>query len=495
MRFARRTPSIADRLTRGLAVSSGAVVAVTVVLVAVLVAFALFGLVPDQQEAHREERWVRDFEARVSDQKVAQGRYRITLERRWLVARDRHRASASRTLATALADEQEADEYAELSRLRSDYARLNALQDRGAALAPHDKEAANRLSTRQDIPLYVSIQRRAERLAALVKRRAEDQLDDARRLFVGFAILIAVAGVGSLWAVTRHARRDASELVVGLRRLRDAIAGTADLTAGRRVAPEGPDELGELGRHFNDLVQRVAALDRARLEFVAAVSHELRTPLAAIGGYTELLESELEAPTRQQLEDLEVVARNARRLERRVEDLMLFARMQAGELSVVLERLDLADVARSTLDEQRAAAEERSIALTPGSIEDGVWVRGDRERLRQVASNLVANAIKFTPPGGRVVVGVQGNGSTAILDVADTGAGMPDEDVTRAFDVFYRGGNATSGVAGTGLGLAIVREIVERHGGSVRLDSAPGRGTRAVVELIREPVARAPRPG
>jgi signal transduction histidine kinase len=486
MRFVGRTVSIADRLTRGLALSSGAVVAVTVVLVAVLVAFVLFSLVPDQQEAHREERWVRDFEARVSEQKVAQGRYRITLDRRWLTVRDRHRASAARTLATALANETEADESAELMRLRSDHARLNALQDRGAALAPRDQAAANRLATREDIPLYVSIQRRAERLAALVKRRAEDQLDGARRLFVGFAILIAVVGVGSLWAVTRRARRDAFQLVAGLRRLRDAIAGTADLSAGERVAPEGPDELGELGRHFNDLLERIAALDRSRLEFVAAVSHELRTPLTAIRGYTELLESELDSPTAEQLDDLEVIARNARRLERRVEDLMLFARLQTGELPMAFERVDLADIARSTLSEHRAVARQRSITLGPGSIHDGVWVRGDRERLRQVASNVVANAIKFTPPGGRVVVGVYGNRSAAVLDVADTGPGMAEEDVAHAFDLFYRGGSATNGVAGTGLGLAIVREIVERHGGSVRLDSAPGRGTHAVVELIRD---------
>jgi signal transduction histidine kinase len=486
MKVTRRTSSIADRLARGLALSSGAVVAVTIVLVALLVAFALFSLVPGQQEAHREERWVRDFEAHVSDQKLAQGRYRITLDRRWLVARDRNRASATRTLVTALANEDDADEYAALSRLRSDHARLNALQDRGAALAQRDKEAANRLSTREDIPLYESIQRRAEHLAALVSRRAEDQLDDARRLFVGFAILIALAGVGSLWAVTRRARRDASDLVDGVRRLCDAIAGTADLSAGRRVAPEGPDELGELGRHFNDLLERVAALDRARLEFVGAVSHELRTPLAAIRGYTELLESALDSPTPEQLEDLEVIARNAWRLERRVDDLLLFSRMQAGQLPLAFERLDLADLVRSTVNEHRAAAEERSIALRAGSIEDGIWLRGDRERLRQVASNLVANAIKFTAPGGRVLVGVHSKGSTAVLHVADTGTGMPEEDVEHAFERFYRGRQAREGVAGTGLGLTIVREIVERHGGSVRLDSAPGSGTHAIVELMRE---------
>ena len=486
MRFTARTPSIADRLTRGLALSSGAVVAVTVVLVAVLVAFVLFSLVPGQQEAHREERWARDFEARVSDQTLAQGRYRLTLERRWLIARDRHRARATRTIGTALANEDDADQRAELARLRSAYVRLNALQDQGAALAPRAKEAADRLRTRVEIPLHESVQRRAERLAALVTRRADDQLDDARRLFVAFAILIALVGVGSLWAVTRRARRDASELVAGLRGLCDTIAGTGDLSAGRRVAPEGPDELGELGRHFNDLLERVADLDRARLEFVAAVSHELRTPLTAIRGYTELLESELEAPTQEQLNDLEVIARNSRRLERRVEDLLLFARLQTGTLPVSFERVDLADVARSTLGEHQAAADERSVSLAPGSIEDGVWVRGDRERLRQVASNLVANAIKFTPPGGRVLVGVHGNGAAAILHVADTGAGMPDEDVAHAFDRFYQGRQTRRRVSGTGLGLTIVREIVERHGGSVRLDSAPGRGTHAVVELNRE---------
>jgi signal transduction histidine kinase len=155
-------------------------------------------------------------------------------------------------------------------------------------------------------------------------------------------------------------------------------------------------------------------------------------------------------------------------------------------LPLVVERVDLGGLARSTLDEHGAPARERSVALTPGSIEEDIWVRGDRERLRQVASNLVANAIKFTPPGGQVMVGVHGNGSAAILHVADTGAGMPEEDVARAFDSFYRGQEARSGVAGTGLGLTIVREIVERHGGCVRLHSAPGRGTHAIVELIRD---------
>jgi signal transduction histidine kinase len=228
-------------------------------------------------------------------------------------------------------------------------------------------------------------------------------------------------------------------------------------------------------------VARLRGLDRMKDDFVALVSHELRTPLTSIRGYTELL-LEDEGDT-QHRKFLEVVDRNAQRLLTLVSDLLLIAEIQSGKLN-----LELADVLLSELVEEagasaRPAAAARDIELTVCADRD-VRVVGDRSRLGQVLDNLISNAIKFTPSGGTVRLGLSTAGGLARIDVSDTGIGIPAAEQHRVFARFFRSSVAReAAIKGTGLGLAITHGIVESHGGAISFQTAPGVGTTFSVEL------------
>jgi signal transduction histidine kinase len=228
--------------------------------------------------------------------------------------------------------------------------------------------------------------------------------------------------------------------------------------------------------------------DRLKDEFVALISHDLRTPLTSIMGYTELaLDAELEP----RLDDerrgyLEVVSRSSNRLLRLVDDLLFVARLQAGRLDLTPSLVDLGQVARQTVDEAQRRAEAKGVAL----VFDGngaVEVDADRGRLFQLLDNLVSNALKFTPEGGRIEVKVSRDGG-AVLEVCDTGIGFSAEQATRIFERFYRADNAIEGqVQGTGLGLFIAQAITEAHGGTISAAPRDGGGATFRIEL---PAAR-----
>jgi len=224
--------------------------------------------------------------------------------------------------------------------------------------------------------------------------------------------------------------------------------------------------------------------ERAKQDFFALVSHELRTPLTAILGYVELLTSDEPAPLpAEQARHLEVIERNARRLVRLVGDLLFAAQVEGAPLLLEPGDVDLAALVRDAVELARCRAAEAEIELLTelAPVERCV---GDRDRLAQVLDNLLSNAIKFTPPGGRVVVRLAHDGAQMRIEVADTGVGIPPADQPHLFDRFYRARNATDqSVPGLGLGLTIVRTIVEGHGGSVAVRSAPGAGARFTVLL------------
>jgi signal transduction histidine kinase/HAMP domain-containing protein len=224
--------------------------------------------------------------------------------------------------------------------------------------------------------------------------------------------------------------------------------------------------------------------ERAQEEFFALVSHELRTPLTAILGYVELLLAEDgETIADEHQRHLEVVERNAQRLLRLVGDLLFAAQVEHGSLLFEPRAVDLGELARDAVDAARPRAESAGIELST-QIEAVGPCLGDHDRLAQVLDNLISNALKFTPPGGRVTVQLGQDGASARLAVGDTGVGIPAEDLSRLFDRFYRATNATArAVPGLGLGLTIVRAIVEGHGGSVHVDSDVGRGTTFAVLL------------
>jgi signal transduction histidine kinase len=224
--------------------------------------------------------------------------------------------------------------------------------------------------------------------------------------------------------------------------------------------------------------------DLMKDEFVALISHDLRTPLTSIIGYLELVleEDSIDPETRR---FLDVVARNAQRLLRLVGDLLFVAQVEAGNLGLDPGSVDLAATAAESVEAARPRAEEHKIELVLDAdrLPD---TDGDAGRIGQAIDNLVSNAIKFTPNGGRVEVKLREDGGRAVLEVSDTGMGIPDEDQARLFDRFFRASTATdSAIPGVGLGLSIVKAIIEGHGGRMEVHSNPGEGTtfRAILPL------------
>ncbi len=224
--------------------------------------------------------------------------------------------------------------------------------------------------------------------------------------------------------------------------------------------------------------------ERLKDEFFSLVSHELRTPLTSIIGYAELL-AEVESGTlsEQGRRFVEVIERNSRRELNLVGDLLLLTKVTAGTFEIERGRTDLAEIAAGTLEAARPWAEQEGVTLGLELTGPAV-VEGDPHRLGQVVENLVSNAIKFTPSGGRVSVVAGGDGELVSVTVSDTGIGISRGDLGRLFERMFRAEEAERRhIPGTGLGLTIVKAIVDAHDAMISIDSEPGRGTTFRVEL------------
>ena len=237
-------------------------------------------------------------------------------------------------------------------------------------------------------------------------------------------------------------------------------------------------------RALERIRSRLIEADRLKDEFVALISHDLRTPLTSIMGYVELALDDTGEP---KLDDerrgfLEVVSRSSYRLMRLVDDLLFVARLQAGRLDLTPSLLDLAALARQAAEEAKRQASAKGVELVFEG-DESVEIDADKGRMFQLLDNLVSNAIKFTPEGGRVEVCVALNGS-AVLEVRDTGVGLTREEATRVFERFFRTENAVQDqVPGTGLGLFIAQAIAEAHGGRISARPREGGGAVFRVEL------------
>jgi two-component system sensor histidine kinase BaeS len=293
-----------------------------------------------------------------------------------------------------------------------------------------------------------------------------------------WGLLIAAAAGGLLAALAAFllARR--------ISRPVDRVAAAArTLTGGTHPEPvpvEGATEIATLAVAFNDLATQLRRAQEAERNFLLSVSHELKTPLTAIRGYAEAVEDGAFEPRAAAA----TVAAEARRLERLVHDLLDLARMHKTDFSVLNTEIDLAEVADDVVRRYQQQAESFGVGLQAVGDTRAPAV-GDADRVLQVASNLVENALRLTQPGGEVrVVAAPG-----VLRVEDTGPGLADSDREHAFERFYlyeRYGRERP--VGTGLGLAIVKELTLAMGGSVDVESRPGRLTVFTVRL-RVPVA------
>jgi signal transduction histidine kinase len=284
-----------------------------------------------------------------------------------------------------------------------------------------------------------------------------------RRILIagGVALLVAILlGYGGSLIFARRIRR--------LERAADRIA------AGRfdePVVDSSRDELGELARRFDRMRTQLAQLDNARREFIANASHELRTPLFSLGGFLELLDDEeLDDTTR--AEFLSTMREQVERLGKLATDLLDLSRMDAGRLHIETRPLDLDEVARTVADEFGAVAlaSKHPLEVEANGETDAV---GDPERVAQIARMLVENALLHTEPGTPVRIRTLGEDGTATLQVEDEGPGVPADHAERVFERFYRIDGTRS--SGSGLGLAIARELAGLMGGSVELDSEPGK--------------------
>ena len=238
--------------------------------------------------------------------------------------------------------------------------------------------------------------------------------------------------------------------------------------------------------------EELRRLDRLKDDFVASVSHELRTPLTSIRGYLELvLDGEVGELTEEQSRYLLVVDRNVDRLLRVVGDLLFAAQVDAGTIALDCCTTDLDQLLREAVEAARPLAAEHEVELELDA--EGVAdLIGDRARLAQILDNLIANAVKFTPPGGHVEVRTFREADVVVVEVADTGIGISDEDQDRLFQRFFRAeGAILHAIEGTGLGLAIVKAIVDAHGGELSVESISGQGTTFRIALPLEQVQAA----
>jgi signal transduction histidine kinase len=225
-------------------------------------------------------------------------------------------------------------------------------------------------------------------------------------------------------------------------------------------------------------------LDQMKDEFVALISHELRTPLTSIRGYVELLREDLpNTPLEQQEKFLSVVERNADRLLSLVNDLLFMAQMEVGKVALNLAETQLVSLAEECVAAAQPVAEERQIEVRIDAQARPV-LSADRARLAQVLDNLLSNALKFTPPGGKVEIRIGAGEGTASLEVSDTGMGISAEDQQHLFSSFFRTSSANAAaVPGTGLGLTISKGIVEAHGGEISVKSREGHGSTFRIVL------------
>jgi PAS domain S-box-containing protein len=264
--------------------------------------------------------------------------------------------------------------------------------------------------------------------------------------------------------------------------------GLSDLLAAWRAAEGDRRRLAEENT-------RLRAQDELKTNFLATVSHELRGPLTSIVSYTELIADERDRLSPEVAGFVDVVGRSAGQLTRLVSDLLLLSRIDAGVIPLELAPVAVGEVVAAAVRDRSPAAAQRGVALGCAAG-DGPQLRADRARLQQVIDNLLANAIKFTGAGGTVRVSAACTGQWWRIDVADTGAGVPGEELSRLFDRFFRGaGSHADGRPGAGLGLSVVRALTELHGGRVDVASTPGRGTTVRVSLpLQPPAGLAPPP-
>ena len=251
------------------------------------------------------------------------------------------------------------------------------------------------------------------------------------------------------------------------------------------IPPRGPHEVQDLTRAFNSMVERVENSQRSQREFVANISHELKTPLTSIQGFAQALLDDTADTPESRRQAAQIIYKEAGRLHRMALDLLDLARLEAGTADLEMSDVDLGALLQNVIDRFTPQAQKAGIRLRLDLPEQLPPLRGDGDRLAQVFSNLVDNALKFTAVDEEVALSATKSGAELKIQVSDTGVGIPKEALPRLFDRFYQVDSARAGgdKHGAGLGLAIAHEIVQAHSGRMDVRSEVGSGTTVAVYL------------
>jgi signal transduction histidine kinase len=244
-----------------------------------------------------------------------------------------------------------------------------------------------------------------------------------------------------------------------------------------------------MAKAFSDMSQKVKASQQSQKDFVSNVSHELKTPLTSIQGFAQaILDGTAQTPEALH-QAASVIQQEANRMHRLVMDLLTLARLEGGTADLEKQPVDLGEIIRQIVDNFSLQAQKAGIHLELKKEKNLPIIRGDGDRLVQVFTNLVDNALKFTPQNGEVIVNADASAGYLFIRVTDSGPGITPEDQKRIFERFFQTDRSRKGGAnhGIGLGLPIAREIVRAHGGEVWVESNPGRGSVFVVKLPVEP--------
>ena len=298
-----------------------------------------------------------------------------------------------------------------------------------------------------------------------------------RDFFAGVPLVLLLASAGGYFLA-----RKSLAPIASMNRQTERI--TAERLSSRLDVTNPRDELGRLAATINDLLTRLETSFKEQQRFIADASHELRTPLAVLRGETEVALSKPRTVEEYEA-SLALIKDEAERLSHIVEDLFLLARQPIdAPASLVKQPMSLNKVVRDCARAAQVLAMHKGVRLKTDDDSPAIVLNGDDELLKRMMLNLLDNAVKYTPEGGEIFVALARQNGSALIEVRDTGIGIPRAEHARIFDRFYRVDKARSRtLGGAGLGLSIVRWIVEVHGGKIEVNSAPGQGSKFIVQL------------
>jgi signal transduction histidine kinase len=299
---------------------------------------------------------------------------------------------------------------------------------------------------------------------------------------IALVLALLVAGIVAFW-LTRSINQPIHHLQSGMQAVADG-----DLEYDLKIPPDRSDEFGDLAKSFLEMTRQLGELDKLKAEFVSVASHELKTPINVMIGYLQLLDEGVYGPVTPKQQSIhKTLAVQANTLLRLVKQLLDVSRFEAGSGRVEPRHIQLDAMLAELEDAFHVLAVQREVQFRicrNGELPDEVvW---DQDRINEVLGNLLSNAFKFTPRGGSIELTLEpvDGGSGVLMEVRDTGAGIPPEQLHRIFDKFYQADNQGSAHAkGTGLGLAIAKQIVDAHGGTISCESTPGVGTIFKITL------------